>query len=136
MNGWDSNAYPVPRFLSEFGVQSLPSFSTLAEAYLMPEDAHFFGELNIHRQHHPDGNQQILDEISMNMKVPNVTDPVQNFKNMIYLSQVNQAMTLKTASEVFRRSKSFVDPKTGNLKIAWSLTMYDYFKIFHSQRHW
>lgn len=83
----------------------------------MPEDARFFGKLNMHRQHHPDGNQQILDEISMNMKVPNVTDPVQNFKNMIYLSQVNQAMTLKTASEVFRRSKSFVDSKTGNFKI-------------------
>ena len=116
INGWDPTSYPIPRFMSEFGVQSLPSFSTLAEVYSMPGDADFFGELNMHRQHHANGNQQILDEISKNLKVPNVTDSVQNFKNMIYLSQVSQAMTLKTASELFRRSKSFLDSKTGTGK--------------------
>lgn len=114
INGWLPESYPIPRFMSEFGVQSLPSFSTLAAVYEMPGDADYFGELNMHRQHHENGNQQILDEIKMNLKIPNKTeDSVQFLKYMIYLSQINQAMTLKTATELFRRSATVLDPVTG-----------------------
>ena len=45
-DGWDPSSFPVSRMMSEFGVQSLPSFSTLSDAYLMPDDANMFGDLN------------------------------------------------------------------------------------------
>lgn len=101
--------------MSEYGVQSLPSYSTLSKVYSMPDDAQYFGKLNMHRQHHENGNQQILDAIEKNLKIPNCTDPIKNLKNIIYLSQINQAMTLKTATELFRRKKNVIDPKTGYL---------------------
>ncbi len=100
--------------MSEFGVQSLPSYSTLAQVYSFPEDAIYFGQLNTHRQHHENGNEQILDEIKKNLNIPDRSNnPVKDFKNMIYLSQINQAMTLKTATELFRRSRSIYDKITG-----------------------
>ncbi len=45
-NGWDPSSFPVARLMSEFGVQSLPSFSTLSDVYQMPDDADIFGDLN------------------------------------------------------------------------------------------
>ena len=89
----------------EYGVQSLPSYSTLAQVYSMPDDADLFGQLHMHRQHHEHGNEQILNEIQNNLMLPNLTEPVKNLKALIYLSQLNQAMTYKTATEMFRRSR-------------------------------
>ena len=113
MNGWEPSSFPLPRLMSEYGVQSLPSYSTLAEVYKFPEDANMFSDLNNHRQHHGNGNQEIIDEIQNNLKLPQLTDPVENFMSYIYLSQLNQAMTLKTGTEVFRRLRNILDTKTG-----------------------
>ena len=115
INGWLPESFKVPRFMSEYGVQSLPSYSTLSKAYSMPDDAEYFGKLNEHRQHHGDGNQQIINAIEKNLKIPNCTDQERNLKNIIYLSQINQAMTLKTATELFRRKKNVIDSETGKI---------------------
>ena len=89
--------------MSEYGVQSMPSYATLADAYKMPEDADFYGDLNLHRQHHENGNLEIQKEIENNLKMPNNSiDSVKRFQTIIYLSQINQAMHYKTAIEVFR----------------------------------
>jgi beta-mannosidase len=101
--------------MSEYGVQSWPSYSTLADVYSMPDDAIYSGELNMHRQHHENGNQQIIDQIENNFPLPtNLHDDHKYFKAIIYLSQVNQAMTLKTGTELFRRYKNKIDPLTGH----------------------
>jgi beta-mannosidase len=113
VNGWLPSSFPIPRFMSEFGVQSLPSFATLSNAYDMNEDADMFGALNEHRQHHGNGNREIIEEIKMNLLVPNSTDPQKQFRSIIYLSQVNQAMTYKTATELFRRNRNRIDKTTG-----------------------
>jgi len=113
MNGWDPSSFPLPRLMSEYGVQSLPSYSTLNEVYKFPDDAGMFSDLNNHRQHHGNGNQEIVDEIENNLQLPQLADPVQNFKAYIYLSQINQAMTLKTGTEVFRRLRDVLDTETG-----------------------
>jgi beta-mannosidase len=114
MNGWEPSSFPIPRFMSEYGVQSLPSFASLADVYSMPGDADMFGKLNEHRQHHGDGNQQIVNEIQNNLRLPISLNRTEYFKHLIYLSQINQAMHLRTGSELFRRSRSFYDNKTGN----------------------
>ena len=115
MNGWNWRSFPLPRFMSEFGVQSLPSFSSLSDAYPMPDEANWFGRLNEHRQHHAEGNRQILDEIQNNLRLPSsvIDERVSQFKALIYLSQINQAMHLRTGSEFFRRSRNFFDSQTG-----------------------
>jgi beta-mannosidase len=113
MNGWDSSAFVLPRFMSEYGVQSLPSYSTLSDVYSMPQDADIFGKLNEHRQHHAGGNQQIMDEIQNNLKLPIGSNATEIFMHTIYLSQINQAMHLRTGSELFRRMRNQLDKKTG-----------------------
>jgi len=75
----------------------------------MPEDAKIWGDLNQHRQHHEGGNQQIINQIENNLILPNSSDFVKNFQSIIYLSQLNQAMTYKTASELFRRNMHNTD---------------------------
>ena len=109
MNGWLPESYPIPRLMSEYGVQSMPSFAALQEVYIMPRDADFHGKLNDHREHHENGLKEIQDEIENNLKVPSnkSIEPIDKFKAMIYLSQVNQAMYYKTAIELFRYQRSY-----------------------------
>lgn len=106
INGWDETKFPIPRFMSEFGVQSLPSYATLSEVYSFPDDAGLFSDLNQHRQHHSNGNHEIFNQIQFNLK------PVDDFEAIIYMSQIYQAMTLKTGTELYRRSKNVIDPQT------------------------
>lgn len=104
MNGWLPEGFPIPRLMSEYGVQAMPSYATLSDAYQMPQDADLYGSLNEFRQHHAanSGNREIENEIRNNLKMPNNTDPVRKFISIIYLSQINQAMHFKTAIELFR----------------------------------
>lgn len=103
LNGWLPESFPIPRLMSEYGVQSMPSFATLEQAYSMPKDANFYSNINIHREHHENGLKEIQQEIENNLKMPdNSMDPVKKFKTIIYLSQINQAMHLKTATELYR----------------------------------
>lgn len=103
MNGWLPESFPVPRFMSEYGVQSMPSLATLANAYSFPQDADFFGTLNTHREHHDNGLNEIQQEIENNLKMPSDSmTPIEKFRSIIYFSQINQAMHYKTGIEVFR----------------------------------
>jgi beta-mannosidase len=80
----------------------------------MPQDAKMFSDLNQHRQHHKDGNQQMIDGIKNNLELPNSNDTIKNFQALIYLSQINQAMTLKTGTEHFRRNKNYINKTNSN----------------------
>lgn len=52
--------------------------------------------------------------IESNLPTPVTTDPIKRFTQFIYLSQIHQAMTLKSISDVCRvhSSKDMIDPKT------------------------
>jgi len=64
---WDVTTYPRPRFASEFGVQSYPSFLTLKPVSngSLGDWASIDSAFMQHRQHHPDGNQQMLDQMKL-----------------------------------------------------------------------
>ncbi|CAJ1074597.1 beta-mannosidase [Xyrichtys novacula] len=102
---WDWTAFPRTRFASEYGFQSWPSFSTL-QAVSVEEDwnvtSHFFS----HRQHHEDGNQQMLQQAALHFHLPNSTDPLKSFTDTLYLTQVMQAQCVKAQTEFYRRSQS------------------------------
>ena len=53
---YDDDKYKIPRMASEYGLQSLPSYETLASVY-DPEDLFYDSPLNKHRQHHPNGSR-------------------------------------------------------------------------------
>ena len=115
-DGWRAQSFPIGRMMSEFGVQSMSSYATLADVFDMPADAEMFGALNMHRQHHEGGNQQIVDQIQRHFRVPNASsesDKVSVFKAIIYLSQVNQAMWLKTGTELYRRNRDLLNSTDG-----------------------
>lgn len=84
-----------PRFCSEFGFQSLPSFKTATS--FAPA-----GELNItspafeHHQRHPRGNSLIIETMTRYFRMP------KGFRETLWLSQVQQALAIKTAVEYWR----------------------------------
>ena len=84
-----------PRFCSEFGFQSYPGLATLRS--FAPE-----GERNVtspsmeHHQRHARGNAIILETMSRYFRMPS------GFPETLYLSQVQQAMAIKTAVEYWR----------------------------------
>ncbi|XP_041905597.1 beta-mannosidase isoform X1 [Corvus kubaryi] len=102
---WNWTVYPKTRFASEYGFQSWPSFSTI-EKVSSPEDWSYTSNFSLHRQHHEGGNIQMLQEIGRHFKLPQSPDPVKQFKDMIYLTQVMQAQCIKTETEFYRFSQS------------------------------
>ncbi|RXN06765.1 beta-mannosidase isoform X1 [Labeo rohita] len=102
---WDWTVFPRTRFASEYGFQSWPSFSTLSKIS-ESSDWDFSSNFSAHRQHHADGNQQMLKQAELHYILPNSTDPVQRYRDTIYITQVMQAQCVKSQTEFYRRSRS------------------------------
>ncbi|XP_077477136.1 beta-mannosidase isoform X2 [Stigmatopora argus] len=102
---WDWRAFPRPRLASEYGFQSWPSLATLLPV-TMPEDLMFDSRFASHRQHHLDGNQQMLKQASIHFRLPNSSHPFTRFTHTLYLTQVMQAQCVKIQTEFYRRSRS------------------------------
>ncbi len=60
MDTWNGDNYPITRFLSETGVESMPSLETWQEATNASEDLNFDSKLVINRDHHPHGQDQMM----------------------------------------------------------------------------
>ncbi len=84
-----------PRFVSEFGYQSFPSLSTVEE-YAPPMEHNLTSEVMEHHQKNDRGNSIIIENFSRYFRFP------LGFEAMLYLSQVQQAMAMKTAIEYWR----------------------------------
>uniref|UniRef100_A0A663MW73 Beta-mannosidase n=2 Tax=Athene cunicularia TaxID=194338 RepID=A0A663MW73_ATHCN len=102
---WNWTVYPKTRFASEYGFQSWPSFSTI-EKISSTEDWSYTSNFSLHRQHHENGNDQMLQQIGYHFKLPQSTDPIKKLKDTIYLTQVMQAQCIKTETEFYRFSQS------------------------------
>lgn len=96
----------IPRFMSEYGVQSFQAYSTMKK-YFAPEDLDLFSPVMMYRQRSvmpgiaPDmeGNKMLMRYIREDYKEP------QNFESVVYLSQLFQADAIKIASEAHRMNK-------------------------------
>uniref|UniRef100_A0A8C4V2I5 Beta-mannosidase n=1 Tax=Falco tinnunculus TaxID=100819 RepID=A0A8C4V2I5_FALTI len=102
---WNWTVYPKTRFASEYGFQSWPSFSTI-EKVSSAEDWSYTSNFSLHRQHHENGNDQMLQQLERHFKLPQSTDPIKKFKDTIYLTQVMQAQCMKIETEFYRFSQS------------------------------
>ena len=106
-DGWNPNNYPTTRFASEYGFQSFPSLKSLSEVSI-PSDWSIQSEFADHRQHHPNGNDELRTEILQHLQFENYTTPQEEFAAFIYFTQINQAMAIKTETELYRRGRSLL----------------------------
>ncbi|MBZ5640759.1 MAG: ABC transporter permease, partial [Acidobacteriia bacterium] len=87
----------TPRFLSEYGFQSLPVIDTL-ESFARPENLSLNSPSLLAHQKDPKGNQRILNYILRYYPRP------KDFESLVYLSQVLQAQAIKIEAENLRQN--------------------------------
>jgi beta-mannosidase len=94
-----SDYYNVkPRFCSEFGFQSFPEPRTLT-AVVAREDLNPSSRVMEHHQRSGNGNVLITNTMAREMPIP------KDFPSFCFVSQINQAMAIRTAVEHWRRLK-------------------------------
>lgn len=108
IDGLKQSLYPISRFASEYGYQSLPSVQTLLTATNDSDNLGIFDNFLRHRQHHLFGYIEMDLLISYQLKLPDYNSPNFN-KAYIFYSQIVQAMSVKIATEKFRRWRSNVN---------------------------
>ncbi len=87
-----------PRFCSEFGFQSFPS-NQLIETFTEEHDRNVSsGVMDVH-QRNQGGNSRIVETLARYFRFP------EKFDDMTWLSQVSQALAMKTAIECWRTNK-------------------------------
>uniref|UniRef100_A0A1A9Z9Y7 beta-mannosidase n=1 Tax=Glossina pallidipes TaxID=7398 RepID=A0A1A9Z9Y7_GLOPL len=95
---WNSDIYPRPRFITRYGLQSLPILSSWKRS--ISEDDEIL-DLITYRQRQFKGLEANLKLIRYYFGLP--TSTLMNCpESLIYFSQLSQAMTIKTATEIFR----------------------------------
>ena len=86
------------RFCSEFGFQSFPCKKTI-NTFTLPEDRNIFSEVMESHQKNGSANAKILHYIAENFLYP------KDFESLIYISQVLQAIAIKSGVEHWRRNR-------------------------------
>jgi beta-mannosidase len=87
-----------PRFCSEFGFQSFPSYDCIA-GFTEAADRNVSSAVMEVHQRNGGGNARILETMTRNFRFP------RDFAQMVYLSQIQQALAMKTAIDAWRSLK-------------------------------
>ena len=87
-----------PRFASEFGFQSFTSMNVI-ESFTRPEDRNPSSPVMESHQRNEGGNARILETMARYFRFPS------GFEQMVFLSQVQQGLAIKTAIEYWRSTK-------------------------------
>ncbi|KAG6455463.1 beta-mannosidase [Manduca sexta] len=103
-DNWNLNIYPLTRFASEYGVQSLPSISTLKTATQDPKDLSFDSVFIRHRQHLPNGFTYMKQQIGKRLKLDE--NDTKYFEKFVFYSQISQAMSVKAETEFYRQNQA------------------------------
>ncbi|BFZ06433.1 hypothetical protein BsWGS_09472 [Bradybaena similaris] len=106
---WNAQSFRIPRMASEYGVQAWCNNESLSRV-LQHSDFNMASEMVEHRQHHPNGNVEMSNEVQVHLNLPGSSDVKSNFIDFIYLTQINQAMCIRTQSEHYRRHQSQLLP--------------------------
>ena len=106
---WVGKQHPImeytnvlPRFMSEYGFQSLPDFNSIKRFTNGANDWTIDSEVMLSHQRSKNGNNILKKYIEMEYgKVP------QDFETFIYISQLMQADAMKIAQEAHRRNMPY-----------------------------
>jgi beta-mannosidase len=96
----DSFRANVPRFMTEYGMQSFPSFESL-KRNSAEERITLGSEFIKNRQRSYKGNRLLLDYIDLKF------GPAKNVEDLCYLSQLNQAEAMRIAIESHRKEARY-----------------------------
>ncbi|KAF9933584.1 hypothetical protein BGZ65_004059 [Modicella reniformis] len=130
-NGLHIENYPNARFVSEYGAQSMPSFKTWRKISSI-DDWHPLSPLSVHRNHHANGQNEMLAQIEYQWQLPmtlskyfhsnpeTVSDvPAKTrerlFDVFCYLTQCVQARSITSQTEHYIRGRSGVHHTMGAL---------------------
>ncbi|KPM11675.1 Beta-mannosidase-like protein [Sarcoptes scabiei] len=111
---WDWRVAPSAKFVSEYGFQSLPSFSLL-EKYLNKDYLKYpFNDGMRHREHQAGGIELITSMMSNYLPLPKQDSIPSRYQldDFIYLSQIHQSMAIKSQTEFYRRNRK-IDKNSG-----------------------
>uniref|UniRef100_A0A1I8PT43 beta-mannosidase n=1 Tax=Stomoxys calcitrans TaxID=35570 RepID=A0A1I8PT43_STOCA len=101
-DAWDPDIYPRARFITEFGIQSLPVLASWNRTLYEDDE---LNSIITHRQHDPKGSLPMMKLITRHFRLP-AMDWDENVDKLVFLSQVSQAMAVKTATDVFRSERA------------------------------
>lgn len=87
----------LPRFMSEFGLQSFPELKTI-QTFAREEDMNIFSYIMEQHQKNKSSNSKILNYVGKMFKYP------KDFSSLLYLSQLIQAEGIRYGSEHWRRN--------------------------------
>ena len=87
-----------PRFASEFGFQSFTSMNVI-ETFTEPGDRNPSSPVMENHQRNAGGNARILETMTRYFRFP------RDFDQMVFLSQIQQGLAIKTAIEYWRSTK-------------------------------
>lgn len=87
-----------PRFASEFGFQSFTSMNVI-ESFTEPKDRNPSSPVMENHQRNAGGNARILETMTRYFRFP------RDFDQMVFLSQIQQGLAIKTAIEYWRSTK-------------------------------
>lgn len=87
-----------PRFVSEFGFQSFTSMNII-KTFTDPKDRNPSSPVMEQHQRNDGGNARIIETICRYFRFP------KGFEEMVFLSQVQQGLAMKTAIEYWRSTK-------------------------------
>ncbi|XP_055377187.1 beta-mannosidase-like [Condylostylus longicornis] len=111
----DPDVYPIPRFSSEYGFQSLPQKSAWDKIMYNHDN---FNDLLEHRQHLPFGNE--IRSCLIFRQLPLITSDQPDYaENIIYFSQLTQALATKLETEILRKNRNSKHNTMGAL--CWQL---------------
>jgi len=97
---FESYNQKVPRFMSEFGFQSFPEFSSV-DKYTNESDYSIYSEVMKSHQRSSIGNSTIEDYMLRHYNKP------KSFKGYLYVSQILQAYGMSIGMESHRRNKGY-----------------------------
>lgn len=109
-DSFDWTNYPSTRFASEYGFQSYPSFNALTSITPQNDWKYPLSSNILHRQHRTTGEFEMKHQIKMHFKETEPGGP-DKLKTFIYVSQLTQAIAIKTETEFYRRNR-FIDTDT------------------------
>ncbi|XP_054161783.1 beta-mannosidase-like [Oppia nitens] len=109
---WNWTVFPSGKFVSEYGFQSYPSLETLSQAFLDNDFTYPLSKAVQRRQQNLLGYQSIETMSARYFKMPS-NGLVDRFNDFVYLSQITQAMAIKSETEFYRRNRD-IDDQTGN----------------------
>ncbi len=87
-----------PRFASEFGFQSFTSMNVI-ETFSEPQDRNPSSPVMENHQRNNGGNARIIETMTRYFRFP------RDFEQMVFLSQIQQGLAIKTAIEYWRSTK-------------------------------